>query len=106
MSKFRVKIKSLDKYLFGGELIDNIDSLPLEVQAMYYKLEAWIRHNCKLSGKTAFTLYATYGFPIDMTADMCREKGIGVDMEGFYAEMEKHKQLSRLNSKFSKNRSK
>ena len=50
-----------------------------------------------LGAKTAFKLYDTYGFPIDLTQDALRNRGISVDMEGFDAEMEKQKAEARKN---------
>lgn len=49
----------------------------------------------ELDGKTAFELYDTFGFPIDLTELICREKGISVDKVGFNAELELQKQRSR-----------
>ncbi|MDE5756452.1 MAG: alanine--tRNA ligase [Clostridia bacterium] len=43
-----------------------------------------------LNGKTAFRLYDTYGFPIEMTVEICKEKGFGVDIEGYKAAQEEH----------------
>jgi alanyl-tRNA synthetase len=48
-----------------------------------------------LSGKAAFTLYDTYGFPIDLTQDVLRGRGMSVDMEGFNAAMDEQKALAR-----------
>ena len=48
-----------------------------------------------LSGKNAFTLYDTYGFPLDLTKEILEEKGIDIDEEGFKAEMEKQRQTAR-----------
>ncbi|MEJ7808333.1 MAG: alanine--tRNA ligase, partial [Telluria sp.] len=49
-------------------------------------LEAKLAKDSKhLDGVTAFTLYGTYGFPIDLTADICRERGITLDIDGFEA---------------------
>ena len=44
-----------------------------------------------LPGDVAFKLYDTYGFPLDLTADVCRERGVTVDEAGFDAAMEKQK---------------
>ncbi len=48
-----------------------------------------------IPGKDAFELYATYGFPIDLTQVMAVERGMRVDTEGFQAEMDRHRELSR-----------
>ena len=47
-----------------------------------------------LNGKTAFRLYDTYGFPIEMTVEICKEKGYGVDMDGYKKAFEEHQQKS------------
>ena len=49
----------------------------------------------KISGEVAFKLYDTYGFPVDLTADVARERGLKIDMEGFDAEMEIQKERAR-----------
>jgi alanyl-tRNA synthetase len=53
-----------------------------------------------LSGETAFTLYDTYGFPFDLTADVCRERGFAVDQSAFDAAMEKQRERARAASTF------
>jgi alanyl-tRNA synthetase len=53
-----------------------------------------------ISGKVAFTLYDTYGFPIDLTADVARERGWTIDMEGFEAEMAQQRERARAASTF------
>ena len=53
-----------------------------------------------LSGETAFTLYDTYGFPLDLTADVCRERGVAVDETGFDAAMERQRERARAASTF------
>ncbi|RJG09541.1 alanine--tRNA ligase, partial [Massilia cavernae] len=54
----------------------------------------------KLDGATAFTLYDTYGFPLDLTADICRERGVVLDEAGFAAAMEQQKKTARAAGKF------
>jgi alanyl-tRNA synthetase len=49
----------------------------------------------EMSGRLAFRLYDTYGFPIEMTRDLAEEAGLAVDMEGFDKAYEKHQELSR-----------
>ena len=49
----------------------------------------------KISGQTVFKLYDTYGFPVDLTADVARERGLTVDMPGFEAEMTKQRERAR-----------
>ncbi|MEY3201862.1 MAG: hypothetical protein RIR70_1412, partial [Pseudomonadota bacterium] len=53
-----------------------------------------------LDGETAFKLYDTYGFPLDLTADVCRERGITVDEAGFDAAMARQREQARAHSKF------
>ena len=53
-----------------------------------------------LDGETAFRLYDTYGFPLDLTADVCRERGVGVDEAGFNAAMERQREQARAAGKF------
>jgi len=47
------------------------------------------------AGSVAFKLYDTFGFPVDLTADLCRERGVALDTEGFEAEMERQRAQSR-----------
>ncbi|HBB7805431.1 alanine--tRNA ligase [Escherichia coli] len=53
-----------------------------------------------LDGETAFRLYDTYGFPVDLTADVCRERNIKVDEVGFEAAMEEQRRRAREASGF------
>jgi len=54
-----------------------------------------LKQGDKLKGDTAFTLYDTYGFPLDLTQDALRPRGIGVDVEAFNAAMEKQREKAR-----------
>jgi len=53
-----------------------------------------------IDGETAFKLHDTYGFPLDLTADVCRERGVGVDEAGFAAAMARQKAQARAAGKF------
>jgi alanyl-tRNA synthetase len=56
-----------------------------------------------IPGADAFRLYDTYGFPVDLTADIARERGLSVDMAGFDAAMEHQRETARAAGKFSSN---
>ncbi|NCU95583.1 MAG: alanine--tRNA ligase, partial [Betaproteobacteria bacterium] len=53
-----------------------------------------------IDGETAFKLHDTYGFPLDLTADVCRERGVSVDETGFEAAMARQKAQARAAGKF------
>ena len=55
----------------------------------------------QLPGDVVFKLYDTYGFPVDLTADIARERGLEVDQQGFEAAMEGQRERARAASKFS-----
>ncbi len=64
-------------------------------------LEAALARGAKvLDGETAFQLYDTYGFPLDLTADIARERGIAVDQAGFDNSMERQRDQARSAGKF------
>jgi len=48
-----------------------------------------------VSGEEAFTLAATYGFPLELTVELAEERGQAVDVDGYHAEMERHREVSR-----------
>ena len=54
----------------------------------------------QLSGDVAFKLHDTYGFPLDLSADVCRERGLSVDEAGFHLAMDKQKNQARAAGKF------
>ncbi len=57
-----------------------------------------------LPGDVAFKLHDTFGFPLDLSADVCRERGLAVDEAGFHAAMEKQKAQGRAAGKFRMDR--
>ena len=48
-----------------------------------------------ISGEEAFTLAATYGFPLELTVELAEERGQAVDVDGYHAEMARHREISR-----------
>ncbi|MEW5862351.1 MAG: alanine--tRNA ligase [Pseudomonadota bacterium] len=54
-----------------------------------------------LDGETVFRLYDTYGFPVDLTADICRERGVAIDLAGFEAAMHAQRERARAASRFA-----
>ena len=57
-----------------------------------------------LPGEVAFKLHDTYGFPLDLSADVCRERGVAIDEAGFHAAMDKQKNQARAAGKFKMDR--
>ena len=79
------------------EIIQNINE---EEQRFRVTLQKGLREFEKLpgkeiSGKQAFDLYQTYGFPLDVTLELAEERGMSVDTESFNKEFTKHKEVSR-----------
>ncbi len=64
-------------------------------------LESALANGAKqVDGETAFKLYDTYGFPVDLTADVCRERGMTVDEAGFERLLEEQRARGRNAGKF------
>ncbi len=114
-SKERVKaVLKQEEERFGETLEKGMEILNASLAQMRMKAhEAGVQHNAPiglthgmvmihgvLSGETAFQLYDTYGFPIDLTADIGRERGFAVDMAGFDKAMAAQQERSRAGSKF------
>ncbi len=57
-----------------------------------------------LPGEVAFKLHDTFGFPLDLSADVCRERGVAVDEAGFHAAMDRQKAQARAAGKFKMDR--
>ncbi|MGN0765819.1 MAG: alanine--tRNA ligase [Christensenellales bacterium] len=98
----------IDKYCdIYTELADNRDKVLTEVAKEEEKFGKTLENGIKeiekvlkfvqngmLNGKTAFRLYDTYGFPIEMTQEICKEKGFGVDIEGYHNAFAEHQKKS------------
>jgi len=63
-------------------------------------LDAALANAQVLPGEVAFKLHDTYGFPLDLSADVCRERGLSVDEAGFQLAMDKQKAQARAAGKF------
>ena len=66
----------------------------------FLKLYSVSDQDLPLDGETAFKLHDTYGFPLDLTADICRERGVKVDEDGFNAAMNRQREQARAAGKF------
>ena len=98
----------IDKYCdIYTELADNRDKVLAEIAKEEEKFGKTLENGIKeiekvlkfvqngmLNGKTAFRLYDTYGFPIEMTQEICKEKGFGVDIEGYHNAFAEHQKKS------------
>ena len=76
---------------FSRTLEQGLRLLQNEIQALSSK---------EISGDMAFKLYDTYGFPVDLTADIAREQGLSIEMEGFHQCMEQQRKKSQSTNQF------
>jgi len=79
------------------EIIDLINSSQSSKSKIIYLNE----NSVPIGGRDAFHLYDTFGFPVDLTADIARERGISVDHAGFEQAMERQRERARAASKFT-----
>ena len=80
--------KHISKYLHDEEIKFG-ETLNKGIQILEDVLKQ--SNSKKLDGKTIFLLYDTYGFPVDLTADICRERKIQFDKQGFEEQMNMRK---------------
>ena len=73
----------------------------MEVLEAALRLEGDVLEGGVLDGETLFRLYDTFGFPLDLTADIARERGITIDQAGFERAMERQRERARATSKFT-----
>ena len=104
----KIAIKIMDKYeKYYEELKTNrnvvLDVLKSEKIKFNRTLEKGLREFEKVSNKdidgvTAFHLFDTYGFPLELTIELAKEKGINVDVDGYHKKFKEHQELSRTAS--------
>lgn len=87
------QVISVEEKRFGRTLEQGSDLLHQEIESLIAEGEK------VLSGTVAFELYDTYGYPLELTIEICQEKGIAVDEESFKDEMEVQRQRARASSK-------
>ena len=97
---------------FYPELTANAETITSELEREEKQFAAALEHGTKefqklidrvpahiakkvISGKNAFNLYETYGFPLELTVEMAKEQGFEVDVDGFQAAYAKHQEMSR-----------
>ena len=90
----------LEKNQLESEKNDFINALELLIPQL---VERSNTQKTTLAGETIFKLYDTYGFPYDLTADICRERNIDLDEEGFNREMEAQRARARAAQNFKAN---
>ncbi len=104
----RIALSIIDEYKkYYKELTDNkdvvIEVLKTEKEKFNRTLEKGLREfekrsNSDIDASTAFHLYDTYGFPIELTIELAGEKGLKVDVDGFKKKFQEHQELSRTAS--------
>ncbi|WP_286163119.1 alanine--tRNA ligase [Bacillus sp. es.034] len=62
----------------------------------FEKVVTKMSNRTKIDGKTAFKLYDTYGFPVELTLELAKEKGLGIDMKEYNLHFENHRKQSQL----------
>ncbi len=98
---FKVDVINEQFYLDVNTLRNNNNASYLESIIKFLKEQS--RFKEVISGETIFKLYDTYGFPYDLTADICRERNIDMDEAGFEREMEAQRARARAAQSFKAN---
>lgn len=89
--RIAVKIDEVDKITDNEIILDEVKKFKISLEKGLKE----IKKVDKITGKIAFDLYQSYGFPIELTVELFEEKGQKVDLEEFRTEFEKHKEASK-----------
>jgi len=92
--EFILKVIEAEEERFGQTLNTGLELLEGAME------KAASKKGNKISGKQAFKLYDTYGFPVELTKEIAAGRGFSVDLEGFEREMEKQRERARTTQKF------
>ena len=93
-----VELEQNSQFIFK-QLNDEENRFSMTLEKGLKKLDEVIKNNDHvINGKDAFLLFQSYGFPIEMTAELAKEKNIQVDVKSFESEFLKHQELSRNSS--------
>jgi alanyl-tRNA synthetase len=102
LSEIQKEVEKFNKTIETGtkELDKLINGIDKKIAFMKSKDDTFVpsAEDMMISGKSAFRLYDTFGFPIEMTIEMAEEVGIKVDEEGFKKAFEEHQELARTTS--------
>ncbi len=91
---FIIKVVEVEESRFGETLSTGLELLDGIME------EAAIKREKRISGKQAFKLYDTYGFPVELTTEIAAGRGFSVNLEGFEKEMEKQRERAKAAQKF------
>ena len=89
----------MDKKIILSELEKEEEKFNKTIEQGLKVFEKVSSGNKKIDGKSAFLLYQSYGFPIEMTQEIAKEKNLKLDMKGFDLAFEEHQELSRTAAK-------
>ena len=79
--------QAIEEFRKFGEAVETI-------KGFTDKVDSFVKENARIDGRSAFKLYDTYGFPLEITREMAAEKGIDVDFDGFHERFKKHQETS------------
>ena len=104
----KIALEIIKEYeIYYSELSENkqvvLEELKKEKEKFNRTLEKGLKEfdkvsNSDIDGVTAFHLFDTYGFPLELTVELAKEKGLNVDVEGYNKKFKEHQELSRSNS--------
>ncbi|MBI1331518.1 MAG: hypothetical protein GC165_01420 [Armatimonadetes bacterium] len=96
-SNFRTGMQQMERVITSGELGRVLSSIASELRAQVLpdELKHYASKTYVLSGKRAFFLYDSLGFPLEITQELCAESGIPVDIDGYEAAMKEAQERSR-----------